>query len=170
MVGQAQSQRNGVVIAPPGDPLLGPAGQRHALSAHVKDSSTPVVSYDVPRPRADPQVAVIVIGGAADVTGRIGGDDVIPAAAPHVVERGAGVGPRDRNARVFPKEVEARVVVDEAQDLPSGLGDDDHGDVIAAQADLAQAVGLADLDYLASILGHAQRCLLLGRSASAGRS
>ena len=82
-----------------------------------------VVLLDRPVPRAVPEVAVIVERVAVELARRVGGEELVPAAAPDVVERRAGVGSPERHAGVLPEEVDARRPMHEVEDLGACVGE-----------------------------------------------
>jgi len=80
-----------------------------------------------------------VVGDAVEVAGRVGGEELIPAAAPDVVEGSARVRPLQGNARVLPEEVEARRLVHEVQDLAARVREHGQLERGAAQRDARHA-------------------------------
>ena len=71
---------------------------------------------------------------------RVGREQLVPTAAPHVVERGSGIGGSERHARVLPQQVVARRQVDEVGDLAARVGKDGGADAVARQRDAGDAV------------------------------
>ena len=78
---------------------------------------------------------MIVERVAVELAGRVGGEELVPAAAPDVVERRAGVGSPERHARVLPQEVDARRPVHEVEDLGACVGEERQPQLVALECD-----------------------------------
>ena len=115
------------------DPLLHQARQRDSVPAQVDGRLVSVVMLDLPLPRPVPEVAVIVVAVATHLARRIGREQLVPAAAPDVVERRAGIGRPQRHARVLPEQVEAARRVHEVEDLRAGVGEQGQPEAVALE-------------------------------------
>src|SRR5262245_23540906 len=84
---QAMPEGQRRCITPERDPLLHAAGKRDAVATETERRLRAVVALDGPLPRPYPEIAVVVVARALEGARRIGGEELVPTAAPHVVER-----------------------------------------------------------------------------------
>ena len=130
------------------NPLLHQTGDGDPVALKKDGGGLAVVLLDRPVPRATPQVAVVVERVVADLAGRVRREELVPSAAPDVVEGRAGVRAAERDPRVLPEQVLACLQMHEIEDLGASLREDGHSQPIALEPEprnsIVNVVGVDD--------------------------